>query len=89
MRNSSTGELNEISNDYDPAIVFHSHSTNLPHLSEWIESLISLTETSLPSSDHPSTDQLVESLQRYDAMFVELLNQVVNRNTILLISIVS
>lgn len=61
--------------EYDPAIVFQTHSTNLPHLSSWIEELIHLSETSLPSSSNPSTDQLVESLQRYDAIFRELFKQ--------------
>jgi len=67
---------NDFSSDhYDPGIVFHSHSSNIPHLNDWIQELISLTESSLPSTDHPSTEQLVESFQRYDAMFRELLNQ--------------
>lgn len=64
-----------VAHDYDPNIVFHSHSANLPHLSSWIDELISLTENSLPSGAIPTTDTLVQSLQRYDAMYRELLRQ--------------
>jgi hypothetical protein len=64
-----------VAHDYDPGIVFHNHSSNIPILSSWIDELITLTEQSLPSSAIPTTDTLVESLQRYDAMYRELLRQ--------------
>lgn len=64
-----------VAHEYDPKLVFRSHSTNLPHLNSWIDELISLNESSLPAQSHPTTDSLVESLQRYDAVFRELLRQ--------------
>ena len=64
-----------VRHEYDPSIVFQSHSANLPHLSSWIEELIQITNATLPTSTHPTTDQLVESLQRYDTIFKELVKQ--------------
>lgn len=64
-----------ISHEYDPSIVFHSHSSDLPHLNDWISELIQLSEKSLPIQTNPTTEQLVQVLQRYDAMFRELLRQ--------------
>ena len=64
-----------VSHEYDPKIVYHSHSANLPHLNTWIEQLIQLTEGSLPAKKTPTTEDLVNSLQRYDAVFRELLRQ--------------
>lgn len=64
-----------VSHSYDPGIVFHSHSSNLPHLNSWIDELISLTENSSTVRTSPTTNQLVASLQRYDAIFRELLRQ--------------
>ena len=64
-----------VSHDYDPRIVFHSFSTNVPHLQSWIDELINLTEKSLPKTTNPTTDLLVQALQRYDAVYKELLRQ--------------
>lgn len=64
-----------VSHQYDPRIVFHSYSSNVPHLQSWIDDLIQLTEHSLPASSTPTTDLLVQSLQRYDAIYKELLRQ--------------
>ncbi len=65
----------EVSHEYDPNVVFHSFSSNLPNLKSWIDDLISLQETALPKNSTPSTDQLVQALQRYDAIYKELLRQ--------------
>lgn len=64
-----------VSHDYDPRVVFHTYSSNVPHLQSWIDELINLTEQNLPSTSFPTTDSLVESLQRYDAVYKELLRQ--------------
>lgn len=66
-----------VSHEYDPKLVFRNYSSNVPHLQSWIDQLIELTEnTPLGSSGNiPSTDQLVQSLQRYDAVYKELLRQ--------------
>ncbi len=64
-----------VSHDYDPKIVYHSHSSNIPHLNSWIDELINLNENSLPKHNTPNTNNLVEALQRYDAVFKELLRQ--------------
>lgn len=64
-----------VSHDYDPRIVFHSFAANVPHLQTWIDELINLTEHALPSNTTPNTDVLVQSLQRHDAVFKELLRQ--------------
>lgn len=63
------------SHGYDQNIVYHSHSANLPHLQSWIDQLVSLTENSFPSKSTPTTDDLVQALQRYDVVFRELLRQ--------------
>lgn len=65
----------EVAHNYDPSIVFHSLSANIPLLHSWIDDLVKLTEQSLPTETNPSTDQLVQALQRYDAIFRELLRQ--------------
>jgi hypothetical protein len=64
-----------VSHQYDPGIVFHSYSSNVPHLQSWIDDLVALTEQSLPASTTPTTDLLVQALQRYDAVYKELLRQ--------------
>ena len=64
-----------ISHGYDPSIVYHSHSSNVPHLANWISELVALTESSYPKNPTPSTDDLVHALQRYDAVFRELFRQ--------------
>lgn len=65
-----------VSFEYEPSsTLFHSHSTNLPHLSSWIEDLVRMTERSIPIQSTPSTEALVQALQRYDACFKELYNQ--------------
>jgi hypothetical protein len=54
-------------------------SSNIPHLNSWIEELVGLTESSLlkPTSlnPHPTTESLVQALQRYNAVYHELLRQ--------------
>eukprot|EP01038_Epipyxis_sp_PR26KG_P013380 gene13380-17942_t len=64
-----------VGHSYDSRIVFHSHSTNLPHLNSWIDDLLALSENSLPVTTHPTTENLVQALQRYDAIFRELFRQ--------------
>ena len=64
-----------VAHEYDPNVVFHNHSSNIPHLNSWIDELIKLTEHALPSRDHPTTEQLVEALHRYDSVFRELISQ--------------
>jgi hypothetical protein len=64
-----------VSHDYDPNIVYHSHSANLPHLANWINDLVTQTESHYPKSQTPSTEDLVRAFQRYDAVFKELLRQ--------------
>ena len=64
-----------ISHEYDPSIVYHSHSSNVPHLGNWISELVQLTESSYPKTPTPTTEDLVNALQRYDAVFKELLRQ--------------
>jgi len=61
--------------EYDPKSVFHNQAINIPLLTNWIDELVSLTEKSLPVRNTPTTEQLVESLQRYDAVFRELMRQ--------------
>lgn len=60
---------------YDPSIVYHSHSSNLPHLTSWIDELVAITERGQAVADTPTTDNLVQALRRYDAAFRELLRQ--------------
>lgn len=55
--------------------VFHNHSSNIPHLSTWIDEIIRLTENSLPAKANPTTDELVDAVSRYDACFREMLKQ--------------
>jgi hypothetical protein len=55
--------------------VFHNHSSNIPHLSTWIDEIIQLTENSLPAKANPTTDELVDAVSRYDACFREMLKQ--------------
>ena len=65
----------QVVHDYDPKSPFHNQAINIPLLSTWIDELISLTEKSLPVRSTPTTEQLVESLSRYDAVFRELMRQ--------------
>jgi hypothetical protein len=71
--------MNLGSNDSKTAVssdVFHSHSYNLPHLNSWIDEIIKLTDKTTSSRKaSTSTEDLVESLQRYDAIFRELIRQ--------------
>ena len=53
----------------------HAYSANLPHLQSWIDELLVLTEQSVPATSAPTTDTLVRALQRYDAVFKELMRQ--------------
>ena len=62
--------------------MFHNHSTNLPHLNTWIDQIIDLTNTQTHKKQnketnlqHPTTDTLVQALQRYDCVYKELLRQ--------------
>jgi hypothetical protein len=64
-----------IAHDYDPGMVHHSFSVNLPHLSSWIEDLLRVTDQHVPVNAVPSTEHLVHALQRYDSCFRELLKQ--------------
>jgi hypothetical protein len=64
-----------VSHEYDPSIVFHTHSANIPLLHTWIDDLVRLTEQGLPMDVNPNTDQLVQAMQRYDAIFREILRQ--------------
>lgn len=67
--------------------VFHNHSSNIPHLKNWIDQLVALTISSDNNSlkqaatadggvQHPTTENLVQALQRYDAVYQELMRQV-------------
>ena len=60
---------------YDPSILYHSHAANVPHINSWIDELVSITERGNPMRKFPSTENLVDSLQRYDAVYRELLRQ--------------
>ena len=60
---------------YDINIVYHSHASNIPHINTWIDELVTLTEKGLPARKFPSTQDLVDCLQRYDAVYRELLRQ--------------
>lgn len=73
---SGTAKASIVSYEYDPSRTpYHSHSANLPHLSSWIEDLVRITERSIPIQSAPSTETLVQALQRYDACFKELHSQ--------------
>jgi len=67
---SSSSELG-----YDMNIVFRSHASNIPHITRWIDELVSMTERGKPTRKFPTTENLVDSLQRYDAVYRELLRQ--------------
>ena len=60
---------------YDTNIIYHSHASNVPHINSWIDELVSLTEKGLPQRKFPTTQNLVDALQRYDAVYRELLRQ--------------
>ncbi len=60
---------------YDTNIVYHSHASNVPHLNSWIDELVTMTERGLPRRKFPTTQNLVDTLQRYDAVYRELLRQ--------------
>ena len=60
---------------YDMNIVFRSHASNIPHITRWIDELVSMTERGSPMRKFPTTENLVDSLQRYDAVYRELLRQ--------------
>lgn len=60
---------------YDMNIVFQSHASNIPHITRWIDELVSMTERGSPMRKFPTTENLVDSLQRYDAVYRELLRQ--------------
>jgi len=76
MPESPSSEVNVTAPSvHDPSIVYHSHSFNVPHLNTWIDELVRLTERSHAVGDTPTTDNLVQALQRYDAAFRELLRQ--------------
>ena len=64
-----------VAHEYDPNLEFSTHSANLPHMSSWVDELVKMTESSLPTRSEPTTTQLVESLQRYDAIFKEIIRQ--------------
>ena len=66
----ASGELG-----YDLNIIFKSHASNIPHITRWIDELVSMTEHGHPTRKFPTTENLVEILQRYDAVFRELLRQ--------------
>jgi hypothetical protein len=55
--------------------VFHTLSYNIPHLDTWVDEIIRLTEKSLPAKANPTTQDMVESVHRYDACFREMLRQ--------------
>lgn len=59
---------------YDPEYVFRSYNSNIPHLTNWIDELIGASESAYtPSTSYPSTENLVQSLKRYDTIFCELI----------------
>lgn len=64
-----------IAHDYDPKFAFRNYNSNAPILQSWVEDLIGLTEKSLPANQIPTTETLVQALQRYDVIFKELLRQ--------------
>jgi hypothetical protein len=55
--------------------IFHTFSSNLPHMHSWIDELLELTKKSQTNRDIPTTDALVDFTQRYNAVFKELLRQ--------------
>lgn len=65
-----------LADQYDSSVqMFHNHSSNLPLLHTWIDELIALTKKSSYNKETPTTESLVESIQRYNAIFMELLRQ--------------
>ena len=65
-----------LADQYDPSVLtFHNQASNLPHLSSWIDELIILTRKGSHSKTQASTENLVESIQRYNSVFIELLYQ--------------
>lgn len=54
---------------------YRNHSANIPQLFSWIDELILSTESSLSIRTFPATEELVESVYRYDTVFRELLRQ--------------
>ena len=66
--------------------VFHNHSSNVPHLKTWIDQLVDLTVATDANANknistsgivqHPTTENLVQAMQRYNVVFQELLKQV-------------
>ena len=73
-RTGPTGESKH-EHTYDTNIIYHSHASNVPHINSWIDELVSLTEKGLPQRKFPTTQNLVDALQRYDAVYRELLRQ--------------
>jgi hypothetical protein len=69
------GLSEKVGHDYDPKISFRNYNSNAPLLQSWIEDLIKLTEQSMPVNSIPTTETLVQALQRYDVVFKELLRQ--------------
>lgn len=68
--------LRTVTHQYDPQVAFHNYSSNVPHLQSWIDELIEASEKShRQQQSAPSTDSIVQSLQRYDTVFKELLRQ--------------
>eukprot|EP01035_Chromulina_nebulosa_P017264 gene17264-22796_t len=68
--------VNKISYEYDSTYSgYRNHNKNIPELNNWIDSLIAQTEYHLPSNTNPTTEVLVQALQRYDTIFCELLRQ--------------
>lgn len=68
----------EMSDQYDSSVkVFHNHASNQNSLNTWIDKLIVLTRKTSSSNnkDAPSTESFVESIQRYNAVFMELIRQ--------------
>ncbi len=62
-------------NENDTKVVFRNYSSNVPHLQSWIDNLIEFSESSHQQQNAPSTDSIVQSMQRYDVVFKELLRQ--------------
>lgn len=68
--------------DIDPADIKQTrplpkavYSSNLPHLSTWIEELLAVTDKKSQVKGAPTTEHLAQSMQRYDSIFRELLRQ--------------
>jgi hypothetical protein len=65
-----------LADQYDSSVqIFHNQSSNLPLLHTWIDELLALTKKSSYNKETPTTESLVESIQRYNAIFMELLRQ--------------